>query len=127
MCAKYKSGNNILINISWIFSLISLASRIVSDDYNIVSINYRDLNFKCDKYPNFNLKFVKRVIFRWMDVIGRIGILSLTWVGFNGQLTTALIGFELFVSLIFTVYKKELKKYMFFCCFCFCGCNFFLF
>ena len=104
----YFSNDNILLNISWIFSLTSLASRIISDDYNVVKQKYRNLNFKYDECLCINLGYVIRVIFRWMDVIGRIGILSLTWVALNGYFTAVLIALDLFIAFIFTFKTKEL-------------------
>ena len=88
--------------------MISLASRIISDDYNVVTQKYRNLNFKYDECLCLNLGYVIRVLFRWMDVIGRIGILSLTWVALNGYFTAVLIALDLFIAFIFTFKTEEL-------------------
>ena len=114
-CSGYLSKDNILLNISWIFSLISLASRIISDDYNVVHQSYRNLNFKYNECLCINLKYVIRVIYRWMDVIGRIGVLSLTWVALNGYFTAVLIALDLCIAFFFTFKTKELH----FCVFLF--------
>ena len=121
VCAVLNSDSNILLNISWIFSLISLASRIVSDDYNFVTSKYRNLDFKCDKCPCINLFYTERVLFRWMDVIGRIGILSLSWVAVNGYCTAILIVLDAIVAIILPWMTDELfynSVFLVFCWFC---------
>ena len=74
-------------------SILSVASRAISDDSSIFKKNWRDLNFNYKKCPFqcVNWNYIARVLFRLIDVFARISFLSLIWVAIRGYFTAILI------------------------------------
>ena len=109
-----KRSQTWLINVSWIFSLFTLASRIINDDFTLFAEKWRNLDFTIKKCPIVNWRYLYRAIFRICDVSGRIGLLSLTWIAINGYVTFALILFD-FIIVCAVIYKTNtLSLFVFF-------------
>ena len=96
-----------LLNASWLFSLTTLASRVISDDATIFKENWESMDCNRKKCPCFNPGYIFRWLFRCADVIGRIGILSLSWVAINGYLPAALIFLDIFVIACISCKHKK--------------------
>ena len=103
---------------SWIFSLISLASRVISDDYSVFTKKFQKIECHWEHFPCFNVKYIYRAVFRWMDVFGRISLPSLTWITAKGFVTSVLIGIDFavifFMALTFQKYHSSTNVFFFF-------------
>ena len=83
--------DNILLHLSWFFSFATLSSRIISDDTIIFADEWQEIKFNLEECPVINKKYVARALFRISDVIGRILLLCITWIGINGYVTIGLM------------------------------------
>ena len=89
-----------MLNLSWMFSLTTLAFRLVSEDTTIFAENWKIFDYDIKKCPCFNWKYVLRVIFRCMDVTVRISVLSISWIAFGGYFTIGYICLDFVVLAI---------------------------
>ena len=116
------SADNALINISWIFSLLSLAARIISDDTTIFTQKWKESHFnikKCLKCKWINKYYVYRFYFRFADIISRVCVLSILWVAINGYAVIILLLIDLHIVLYIAHREKRLiyKQFCFLCVF----------
>ena len=73
-------------------SLLSVSARTVSDDTILFKKEWKELEFEYKKCPNFcNWRYIVRVLFRMIDVLSRVSILSVTWIAVKGYTTAVLI------------------------------------
>ena len=98
-------------------SVISVASRAISDDRNVFQKEWRDLNINYHEMPCFNVKYVMRVLFRLIDVMARISFLSITWVAFKGYVTAALIIIDCVIVAKFSCKNHKFILFFFVCLF----------
>ena len=106
-----KSKNTILINVSWMFSLLALSSRIISDDKTIFNQKWQNAQFKYNQCPFINVRFICRLLFRLCDIIGRISLLTMSWVAINGYFTFVCLIID-FIIVVTGIYY--FRKYVFF-------------
>ena len=106
-----------IIVISTFFSLLSLTSKVASDDKIIIQPGedygekYVSLNLKIKKefpFINFHWQYLVRVIlWRFLEITDRINLCLLIWVNIGGLSLLIILGFELFCCFIFCITERS--------------------
>ena len=81
---KQNSQNNYLLHLSWVFSLISVAFRMINDDTIIMDEKWRELECEVKCGCCCNCRYVERALFRVLDVTSRIFLYALVWIVLSG-------------------------------------------
>ena len=88
--------------------------RLINDDATIFSKKYKYLECSGCKKPCCNWKYVHRVAFRIVDVIGRIGLLSFIWVAFDPIFLAVYVGGDLLLMFLITLRTYETYAFVLF-------------
>eukprot|EP01084_Bolivina_argentea_P137849 242784_1 len=95
-----------IILISTIFSLWSLASRVISDDKLIFHKDWQSINFSYKKCPIINYRYLIRATFRFLEITNKICLWSLLWINIGGFALCIVVGVETFYLLILCILTK---------------------
>ena len=98
-----------LVNVSFVFSLIALSSRIVSDD--TIAMKPEAQEFKCNNIYGHsgNLKYLFRVFMRLWDVGTRVLIVSMVWVALGIQAFIVIVGIDFIIVAIIIFVTRKFK------------------
>ena len=98
-----------------VFSIVTLAVRINSDDASLFKDSAKHLDFqfkKCKSCMCWNWFYLQRFIFMCCDVSGRIFLLSLCWVAVNGYLVTLVLCID-FIVIAICMYRLNGRYFYF--------------
>ena len=90
----------------------SVASKAISEDKIAFKQEYQNSSVKFNEIPKYcciRHGYIKRALFRLIDVIHRVCMLSLIWVILGGFNLFIIGGCELLVLVIFCRYTNELS------------------
>eukprot|EP01084_Bolivina_argentea_P170634 295681_1 len=96
-----------LVTISFFFSLISLSMRSVSDDKLLFKETAKELNLDISKCK-LSFSYIRRVIFRIIDVSHRILLLSLVWIVIGGFAFSMLLIIECIPLVFYTIKSRNI-------------------
>ena len=96
---------SVLIIISLLSSLYALTARVASDDKHIYNTNWKGIRCNLCTFPCINLRYILRVLMRFMEISSRLILYVLLWVNLGGFYTSIILGIEL-IYLVCIVFRS---------------------
>eukprot|EP01083_Nonionella_stella_P295345 1003759_1 len=108
---KTKEYDNALILVSLLSSFWTLTSRVTAEDKKTVNDEWKDVKLNLKGCPIINWRYVVRVLLRYLEIVHRIIVLALLWIGLGGFAVGVVICVEVLIVSIMTIKSKQVMMF----------------